>query len=114
MSLHYDSDRFHLVTHDQAIHRQVSDSKKIKNYITDEFSPNVSLSVIEADDFESHERTEYDRIYFVLEGRMIVAIDGQEYVLRADDSLFLHSGTEYIMKGSFRSIVVNQPAFGTR
>ncbi len=114
MSLNHNSTRFQLIKQNEAIIRHINDTKSVHNYITNEFSPNVSLSVTKADECNIAETTQYDRIYFFLEGRMILNIEGQEFVLRANDSIFIEAGMSYDIKGTFRSVVVNQPAFGNR
>lgn len=53
-------------------------------------------------------------IYFVLGGILDIVVKGKKLELKVDDSIFIKSDSEYTMKGTFRSIVINQPAFGSK
>lgn len=94
--------------------RQIADNKIARNFITKEISPNVSLAVLDAKNYEEDENTEYDKIYYVLEGSLTLVFQEETMVLEEDDCIFVNKGTNYKMRGSFKVIIVNQPAFGTK
>jgi len=102
-----------VVRHTEGKIRKISDTKSSNNLITKEISPTVSLATIEASDYNEKEITDYDRIYYLLEGALELFIENETVELQPGDVCYLSSGTEYEMKGTFRAIVVNQPAFGS-
>lgn len=93
--------------------RKVSDNKIINNLITNDISSNVSLSVIDATDLQERSTTEYDRIYYVLEGIMRLVFDEQEQTLHPGDTCFISKSTLYELSGTFKAVVINQPAFSS-
>ena len=105
---------YKVVRKSEATVRQIADNKIALNYITKDLSPEVSLAVIEATDYYEKETTESNRIYYVLEGELGLNFGGKEVKLSAADSCFVAKGTEYVMRGTFKAVTVNQPAFGTQ
>jgi len=105
---------FTVVRKSEAKIRQIADNKIARNFITKEISPNVSLAVTEADNFEENEHAEYDRIYYVLDGVANLVFDEETIQLEKDDCCFVNAGTTYTLSGTFKAIIVNQPAFGTK
>jgi mannose-6-phosphate isomerase-like protein (cupin superfamily) len=103
---------FRVVRQSEATVRQVDSAKRVRNFITKEVSPNVSLSVIESDNYTESEKTEYTRIYYVLEGELTLTFD-ETVVLVVGDSCVVEAGTSYQMAGTFKAVVINQPAFGS-
>ena len=97
---------------DQATLRQIAPNKSALNYITKDLSPNLSFATTEGVDFSETEVCKYDRIYFVLEGRLVIEVEGETELLEADDACYLGKGIEYTMSGTFKTVVVNSPAFG--
>jgi ethanolamine utilization protein EutQ (cupin superfamily) len=93
--------------------RKIADNKVALNYITKDISQEVSLATTEANDYYEKETTEYNRIYYVLEGTLLLVFDKEEISLQAGDTCFVKQGTTYEMKGTFKAVMVNQPAFGT-
>jgi ethanolamine utilization protein EutQ (cupin superfamily) len=104
---------YKIVKSSEATVRQITDNKTANNLITKDISPNISLATTRADNYYEKETTEYDRIYFVLEGEMEVNIDGDTQTLTVGDACFISKGTAYEMRGSFNAVTVNQPAFGS-
>jgi ethanolamine utilization protein EutQ (cupin superfamily) len=104
---------FKVVRASEAMPRQIAETYKANNYITKDISPGVSLAVNEANDHQEMELTEYDRIYYVLEGEIELDFDGEHVRLQPSDSCFVAKDTEYKFSGTFKAVVVNQPAFGT-
>lgn len=93
--------------------RKIAENKVAINYVTRDLTSEVSLATTEAIDYYEKETANYNRIYFVLEGQLILTFDNQEVVLDKDDVCYVGKGTTYEMKGTFKAIMVNQPAFGT-
>lgn len=93
--------------------RKITDNKIVLNYITKDISPDVSFAITQAKNYSEKETIIYNRVYYVLEGTLLLSNNGQEISLGEGDSCFLEKGTEYTMKGTFKAIIVNQPAFGT-
>lgn len=103
-----------IVTQQDATVRNIADSYNAKNYITKDISPNFSLAVNKAINHKETETTVYDRIYYVLEGSLSIKMDNNAYAVNTGDACFISAGTTYDFYGSFKAIVVNQPAFGTK
>ena len=104
---------YKVIRKSEATVRHIADNKIAFNYVTKELSPAVSLAVTEAIDYYEQEATDYDRIYYVLEGELDLNFDGSDVRLAVGDSCFVAKGTEYEMRGSFKAVMVNQPAFGS-
>lgn len=92
---------------------KIADNKVAINLITKEVTKDVSLAVIEANNYNEVETTLYDRIYYVTEGELILINDDGKYAMNTGDSCFIPKGTTYTMSGTFKLLVINQPAFGT-
>jgi ethanolamine utilization protein EutQ (cupin superfamily) len=104
---------YKIVRESEGAIRQIADTYKASNFITKDISPNVSLAVTEATNHHEVETTAYDRIYFVLEGAVNLTFDGDAVRLEPADSCFIGKDTTYEIAGTFRTIIVNQPAFGS-
>src|SRR6266513_2399994 len=104
---------FKIVRASEAIPRQIAETYKANNYITKDISPDVSLAINEANNHQETELTKYDRIYYVLEGEIEFDFDGEIVRIQAGDSCFVAKDTEYKFSGTFKTVVVNRPAFGT-
>lgn len=102
-----------IVRQSEALVRKIAENKIAFNYITKDVSPNVSLATTEATDYYEKETTSYNRIYYVLDGTLLLVFDEEEVFLHIGDTCFVEKGTTYEMKGAFKAIIVNQPAFGT-
>jgi len=97
----------------EAVVREIAPSYHAHNFISKDIAPNFSLAVNEAKDHSETETTQYDRIYYVIEGMIKINFNGEELELRAGDSCFIGKGTTYQFGGTFKAVVVNQPAFGS-
>lgn len=93
--------------------RQIAPNKSANNLITRDVSPGVSLATTEAADYYEKETAQYDRIYYVLDGNLDLTIDGATMSLQKGDTCFISKDTTYEMRGTFRAVTVNQPAFGS-
>lgn len=93
--------------------RQIARNKTANNLIGKDISPNVSLATTKASDYYEKETTQYDRIYYVLEGELELIIDNETNKLLKGDSCFIGKDTTYEMRGTFEAVTVNQPAFGS-
>lgn len=94
--------------------RQIAENKTANNLITKEISPDFSLATTEATDYYEQETTPYNRIYFVLEGELELTIDHQTSTLQQGDACFIGKDTTYEMRGTFKAVTINQPAFGSK
>ena len=92
--------------------RKVADNKTVVNLITKEITEAFSLAVIEAQDYSEEETTTYNRAYYILEGNLEIISDGIAQTLQEGDSCFINENTTYKMQGTFKTIVINQPAYG--
>lgn len=97
----------------EAVVRQIADNKTASNLITKDLSQEVSLATTRGTDYYEKETTHYNRIYFILEGKIELDIDGNKKELLVGDACFLEKGTTYEMRGTFNAVTINQPAFGT-
>lgn len=104
---------YKIVRQSEGTVRQIADTYRATNLITKAISSGVSLAVTEASGHYEVETTEYDRIYFALEGTVKLTFDGDAVQLDPGDSCFIGKGTKYEISGTFKTIIVNQPAFGT-
>lgn len=93
------------------IHK-IADNKIATNLITKEISLGVSLAVIDAKEYQEKETTLYNRIYYVVDGKLTLTFENDTHDLESGDSCFISKGTVYDMSGTFKTIVINQPAFG--
>lgn len=109
-------EKFKLVKNDDGNVRNHNDSYSIKNYLTKDFSENFSLAVSELIDGE-HELTKSvasDRIYYFIEANATFIVEGNEMNILSGDVLFIEKNTEYSFSGSFKSVLINIPAFGIK
>lgn len=104
---------YKVVRKNDGISRKIADTYSANNLITKDISPNVSLVVNKAKNHFEIEITKYDRIYYVIEGNIKLIFDGQPIELNVGDACFIKTGTEYEIHGTFKTIIVNQPAFGS-
>lgn len=93
--------------------RQIAPNKTANNLITKDISPDLSFATTEAIDYYERETTRYNRIYYVLEGQLELTIDGEMNTLSKGDSCFIGKDTTYEMRGTFKAVTINQPAFGS-
>ena len=104
---------YKVVRDSEGVVRQIAHNKTANNLITKDISPNISVATTEAADYYEKETTPYDRIYYVLDGTLELTVDGDSNSLRKGDVCFISKNTTYEMRGSFKAVTVNQPAFGS-
>lgn len=101
-----------LIKQEIAKKRKISESYQVDNFLTRNLCENISLAISEA---KNHSETTKnicsDRIYYVLEGKLIVKGDNKEFVAETGDAIFIPKNTEYHFEGSFKTVLVNSPAF---
>jgi ethanolamine utilization protein EutQ (cupin superfamily) len=90
--------------------RKISDNNLAMNEIAADISENVSLAVLEVEDYDETETTKYNRIYYVFDGLLHLIINGKESLLQKGDAFFIERGMTFQMKGTFKAMSVNQPA----
>lgn len=103
---------YKIIKKDDGKLRKISPTKIAWNYITADITRDVSLAVTEAvEGYHEKELCQYNRIYYVLEGKLVIKIEDLQEELNIGDSFYVSKGTEYEMSGIFKAVVVNQPAF---
>jgi mannose-6-phosphate isomerase-like protein (cupin superfamily) len=105
--------KYKLVRNNESVVRKITNNKRAYNFITKDTSPGVSLARVEAEKFEDKIKITQNFIYYVLEGQLTLKFDNETLVLSPNDSCFVPKGSSYIMSGTFKTVVVSQPAFGT-
>ncbi|MDD5221122.1 MAG: hypothetical protein PHV47_00720 [Candidatus Pacebacteria bacterium] len=105
---------YKVVRQSEAVLRKIADNKFATNYITKDISSNMSLAVLEGKNYQEETTTKYSRIYYVLDGELILSFDSEKVFLKENDSCFISEDTKYEIAGTFRAIVINSPAFGGR
>jgi len=93
--------------------RQITPNKTADNYITKETTPTFSFATTRGDNYYEKIKVGYSRLYFVLEGELVLTFNGKEERLEKDDVIYIEKDTEYEMNGTFNAVVINEPAFGT-
>ena len=97
-----------IIKSENGINRKISDSYSVLNLLTANDNDNVSLAVSSADNHDETTKTTSDRVYYILEGELIV---DNNLVAKKGDVVFVSANTEYNFKGSFKAVLVNSPPF---
>src|SRR5579859_5813936 len=87
--------------------RKIAENKIARNYITKSISSGVSLATTEATNYYEKETSAYNRIYYVIDGILILVIDGEHISLQEGDSCYIEKNTMYEMRGTFKTVVIN-------
>lgn len=104
-----------LVKSDEGISRKISESYEVTNLIVKQDSKDISLAISKAENHsEITENIKSDRIYYILEGELVVKTDNKKFVVQKGDSLFIPKNTKYQFEGTFRAILINSPAFDSQ
>jgi ethanolamine utilization protein EutQ (cupin superfamily) len=93
---------------EDGVSRKVSDSYSVLNLLTANDSNNISLAVSTAENHDEITKTTSDRVYYILEGKLIV---NDELIAKKGDVVFVSANTEYNFKGSFKAVLVNSSPF---
>lgn len=94
--------------------RKIDNTKIALNYITKDDSKNLSLAVTESnEDYVEIINSPYDRIYYVLSGTLYLEIDERKEQIGEEEAIFIEKHQEYMLRGKFKAIVVNSPAYGS-
>ncbi len=88
--------------------RKVTNSFSVLNLLTGKDSDKVSVAVGTAKDHFETTKPSGDRVYFILEGKIIVNGD---IIGKAGDVIFAPAKTKYRFKGTFRAVIINSPPF---
>ena len=101
-----------LIKATQGVARKISNSYEVTNFLTREYSKNVSLAISKAMDHkEVTANRSSDRVYYVLEGVLNVKFGNEKMEARAGDTVFIPKNTQYYFGGSFKAVLINSPAF---
>lgn len=88
--------------------REITKNYKIYNMLTKDDSSQVSVVIGKAKDYhEITKNTVSDRIYFVLDGKILV----NNKPAYKDDVIFIPRNIKYDLKGTFKVIIINSPSF---
>jgi len=87
--------------------RKISESYYVASFVTAQQSENVSLAIGTANQHKETTKTSSERIYFVLEGELVV--NGTK--VGKEEVIYIPANTEYSFEGSFKTIIINSPAF---
>jgi ethanolamine utilization protein EutQ (cupin superfamily) len=92
--------------------RIISENYQVNNFITKEISEKVSVAISEGNNYQKTTKNiESDRVYYVLEGKLIV---NNDLIAEEGDFIFVPKGEEYTFSGTFKTILINSPAFGAK
>ncbi len=97
-----------IIKSEEGVSRKISDSYSVLNLLTANDSDNVSLAISTAKDHDETTKTTSDRVYFVLEGELII---NDNLIAKKGDVVFISANTVYNFKGSFKAVLVNSPPF---
>ncbi|MFA4907325.1 MAG: cupin domain-containing protein [archaeon] len=101
-----------IIKKSEGIARKISENYKVTNFLTKDSSKNVSLAVSEAKNHsETTKNIRSDRVYYVLEGKLVVKKNGKKFVAKQGDTIFIPKNMEYHFEGTFRAVLINSPAF---
>ena len=92
---------YKVVKKSEAKLRVITANKRSFNFITKDISPNVSLAITGGENFSEEEKAKYDRIYFVLKGKLTLIFDDEKVILEEGDSCFVKKDTLYIISLTF-------------
>lgn len=96
-----------IIKKEDGVSRKIAESYSVLNLLTSNDSDNVSLAVSIAKDHDEITKAISDRVYYVLEGELI--IDGE--AAEIGDVVFVGANTEYNFRGTFKAVLVNSPPF---
>ena len=101
-----------LIKKEEVEARKISNSYTVFNLLTKEVSKKVSVAVSEAENHsEITKNVRSDRVYYVLEGQLTVVQGSDVYVANPGDIIFIEANNPYHFKGTFKTILINVPAF---
>jgi ethanolamine utilization protein EutQ (cupin superfamily) len=81
-----------IIKSEDGIIRKISNSYSVLNLLTANDSDKVSLAVSTAENHEETTKTESDRVYYILEGKLIV---NTKLVAKIGEVVFVSANTEY-------------------
>ncbi|MFA6551494.1 MAG: hypothetical protein WCV41_03140 [Patescibacteria group bacterium] len=91
-----------------AVARKISDSYSVFNFLTADDSDKVSIAIGQAINHNETTKTNSDRAYLVLKGKLAV---NDMLIGKSGDVIFIPSNVEYNFKGTFKAVIVNSPPF---
>lgn len=95
--------------------RKISKTYKVINFLTKEQSKNLSFAMSEAKNHsEITKNIKSDRIYYVLSRKLILKEGKRKLIAKKGDLVFIPKNTKYYFGGTFKTILINSPAFNTK
>lgn len=55
-----------------------------------------------------------NRIYYILEGELVVRKGNKKFIAEKSDILFIPKNTKYQFQGTFKAVLINSPAFNPK
>jgi len=104
-----------LIKRNGSIVRKISETYFISNMLTKNISKKLSLAIGNAKShFETTKNIKSDRVYYVLEGELIVKEDDKSITAKRGDAIFIPANIQYQFKGTFKVIIINSPSFNQK
>lgn len=98
-----------IIRKEEGVKRKINENYEITNFLTKDNSKDVSFAISDAKNHkETTKNVKSERIYFVLEGKIII---NKELIAEKGDLVFIPKNTEYSFEGTFKTILINSPAF---
>ena len=92
--------------------RKICKTYQVTNFLTKEQCKNLSIAVSQARNHnEITKNIKSDRVYYILNGRLVVKQGNKRIVAEKGDIIFIHQNTDYQFQGTFKAILINSPAF---
>jgi ethanolamine utilization protein EutQ (cupin superfamily) len=101
-----------IIKKSEAEARKINETYKVVNFLTRDISENVSLAIGHATNHsETTKNIRSDRVYYILDGRLMIKQNDKDLIAEQGDVIFIPKNTEYHFEGTFKTILVNSPAF---
>ena len=93
---------------EEGVIRKISDSYSVLNLLTAKDSSKVSVDVSTATNHFETTRSTSDRAHYILEGEITI---NNQTIARTGEVIYVPANEEYTFQGSFKSVLINSPAF---
>lgn len=97
-----------IIKQEDGVIRKISESYSILNLLTSDLSEKLSLSISEAKDHNETTQTTSERVYYILEGKVII---DDNLIVKEGELVFISANTKYNFQGTFKAILINSPSF---
>ncbi|MDD5182121.1 MAG: cupin domain-containing protein [Candidatus Nanoarchaeia archaeon] len=101
-----------LIKANEGVTRNINKTYKVTNFLTKNSSDDISVAISEAiKHSETTKNSVSNRVYYVLEGKLIIKKQGKTFIAEPGDVVFIPKSTDYHFEGTFKTILINSPAF---